>query len=358
MLALGLFGPPSGSARTRHAARHVPQGFVGMVVDEPVWPDPFINLPAQLDAMATSGVQSVRSTFDWANMQPYKSWKQVPRAERRAFTNVGGLPTSFFSSDQLVGQAAQRGITVLPVILDAPSWDAKRWKGGILKVPRANGPYAAFAKALVRRYGPRGTFWAHRSGIHEPIRAWQIWNEPTILAFWPPKQYPGRYETLLKAAHDAIKGADPHAKIVLAGLPNYSWFDLSHLYRIRGARSLFDEVAVHPYTKSPQGVLTILGYVRQVMAQNGDARKPLIADEISWPSSLGKTTHNVGYDFATTESGQAKNVSTMLPLLVRNRTRLGLAAFYYYDWAGMDRRNYLAFDFAGLMHLGAGGFKP
>src|SRR5205807_5813933 len=99
MLALGLFGPPSGSARTRHAARHVPQGFVGMVVDEPVWPDPFINLPAQLDTMATSGVQSVRSTFDWANMQPYKSWKQVPRAERRAFTSVGGIPTSFVSSD-------------------------------------------------------------------------------------------------------------------------------------------------------------------------------------------------------------------------------------------------------------------
>ena len=92
----------------------------------------------------------------------------------------------------------------------------------------------------------------------------------------------------------------------------------------------------------------------------GDARKPLIADEVSWPSSQGRTTHNVGYDFATNESGQAKNIATLLPMLVKDRARLGLAGFYYYDWAGLERRNYLAFDFAGLFRLSAGGFhaKP
>ena len=46
---------------------------------------------------------------------------------------------------------------------------------------------------------------------------------------------------------------------MLAGLPNYSWLELGRIYRVPGARNLFDVVAVHPYTKTPQGVLTILG---------------------------------------------------------------------------------------------------
>ena len=92
LIALSLVGSAAAATQHRHAAKRVPQGFVGMVVDEPVWPDPFINLPPQLDTMVTSGVQTVRSTFDWANMQPYKSWKQVPRALRSEFTNVGGIP--------------------------------------------------------------------------------------------------------------------------------------------------------------------------------------------------------------------------------------------------------------------------
>src|SRR5437763_14451739 len=96
------------------------------------------------------------------------------------------------------------------------------------------------------------------------------------------------------------------------------------------------------------------------MNMAGDSRKPIVADEMSWPSSQGKTAHNVGYDFATSESGQAKNIATLLPMLVNDRARLGLAGFYYYDWAGPERRNYLAFDFAGLCRLSAVGFhaKP
>jgi hypothetical protein len=146
--------------------------------------------------------------------------------------------------------------------------------------------------------------------------------------------------------------------VVLAGLPNYSWTELARLYSYRGARSLFDVVAVHPYTKTPRGVITILSYVRAVMNENRDSAKPMLADEISWPSSLGETTHNVGYDFATTESGQARNIGEVMPLLAKYRAQLRLAGFYYYDWAGLERRNLLAFDFSGLFKLDGGGFEP
>jgi hypothetical protein len=165
---------------------------------------------------------------------------------------------------------------------------------------------------------------------------------------------------MLSAARAAIKSADPRAKIVLAGMPNYSWRDLSKIYKVNGARSLFDVVAIHPYTKTPQGVITILKYVRAVMNANGDSGKPLVADEVSWPSSAGKTKHNVGFDFATNEAQEARNVGQLLPLLAKNRKRLNLAGFDYYTWAGRERRNSLPFEFAGLFRFTANRFiaKP
>ena len=172
-----------------------------------------------------------------------------------------------------------------------------------------------------------------------------------------PQPYYKRYLTLLRATRSAVKSADPGAKIVLAGLPNYSWIEIARIDKYPGASRLYDVVAVHPYTKSPQGVITILGYVRHQMDLTGDAGKPILADEISWPSSLGHTVDDRGYDFATSETGQAHNLARLLPMLVKDRLRLGLADFYYYDWAGQDRTNHPAFDFAGLFHIGAGEFR-
>lgn len=344
------------------ASASVPNGFVGMVVGAPVFSPSGdgVDLAGQLDSMVAGGVETVRVAVDWAQSQPYRSWSQVPAGTRDRFQadSVDEVPTDFSGLDELVGLAAQRGMTVLPTILDAPYWDGTP-KTALTRIPRTDGPYANFVEALVRRYGPGGSYWLdHFPQI--PIRMWQIWNEPNLTAFWPQQPFARRYVGLLRAARAAVKAADPGAQIVLAGLPNFSWIDLASIYRVKGAGSLFDVVAVHPYTRLPKGVITILGLVRWVMNRHGDSDKPIIADEISWPSSLGKTDHDVGYDFATTEAGQAQNIRRVLPLLVANRKRLNLLGFYYYDWAGQERPNYLAFDFAGLFRLTDGHFvaKP
>jgi hypothetical protein len=330
-----------------------------MVVDQPTWPNSVVNLPQQLDAMVAGGVESIRVVVDWSQAQPYANWADVPSSRRGGFVSAGGVPTDFSALDAVVGAAAQRRLTVLPVIQNAPSWDGQSYPGALVRLARSPRPYAAFVAALVRRYGSRGRFWGVNPALPKvPITMWQIWNEPNIPAFWPPQPYYARYVALLRAAHAAIKAADRSAKVVLAGLPNYSWIELARIERVRGARKLFDVVAVHPYTKTPQGVITIIRFVRHQLDVTGAASKPILADEISWPSSVGQTTHNVGYDFATTKAGQAKKVGQALRLLAANRFRLGLAGFYYYDWAGQERPNYLAFDFAGLFHFAAGQFQP
>jgi arabinogalactan endo-1,4-beta-galactosidase len=343
------------------AGGRVPRDFVGVVVGSPLSPAtvPSATLASQFDAMVASGVESIRVVFDWSYAQPYRSWRQVPPGEAGEFTNIGGVPTRFDQTDEIVGLAAERGITVLAQIIYTPAWDAAPAPNGALATPQRVAPYASYAAALVARYGPRGTFWAGQSP-KVPIRMWQVWNEPNIKPFWPKQPFQQSYVRLLRASHNAIKRADPGAKVVLAGMPNYSWQSLRGIYKVRDARGLFDVVAVHPYTRQPQGVITILKLVRQVMDQAGDERKPIVADELSWPSSQGKTIHNEGYDFGTTEAGQARKLAALLPMLGENRQRLRLLGFYWYDWVGAEDPAGVLWGFSGLERFSSDRFvaKP
>jgi hypothetical protein len=310
-----------------------------------------IDVAQQLDTVVASGVESVRVAFNWSAAQPYRNFAalQASGADPNDFENVGGVPTSFVTTDQIVGLAAQRRLSLVPVVIYAPGWDAAKHRAfPSIERPADQQPYADYVKALVRRYGPHGSYWADHPSIPKvPIRMWQIWNEPDIPSFWPTRPWPKDYVRLLRAAHAAIKQADPHAQVVLAGLPNYSWLYLKAIYKVPGARGSFDVVAIHPYTAQPAGVITILRNARNVMDAAGDSRKPILASEIGWPSSRGKSPH----DFSTTEVGQAADVGAVLPLLQANRVALGLIGFDFYSWVGDEYAGAPAFYYSGLFRF-------
>jgi hypothetical protein len=326
-----------------------PPGFVGVDTDGPLLdPASDLNLGRQLDQMVASGVESVRVAFDWAAAQPFESSAEVPADQATEFTDVGGVPTEFATTDELVGLAAQRGLTLLPTVLYAPRWDARTNRGG-LSTPAKTAPYASYLTALVRRYGPHGSFWAMHPGVRKlPVRRWQIWNEPNLSYYWP-QPFATRYVALLRAAHTAIRRADPGAKVVLGALTNFAWKSIGQIYRVRGARSLFDIVSVNGFTKTPSGVMLFLRIVRNALIRLGDARRPLLATEVSWPSAQGKSPQH--YDFNTTDAGQARNIAAVLPMLGAQRTQLRLIGFYYYTWVGAEKRRAPAFSFAGLLSL-------
>jgi hypothetical protein len=272
----------------------------------------------------------------------------VPTDRRESFRDEGGIPTDFSRIDRVVATAAARNMSVLPVILYAPQWDAKH-PGDDASPPRGTSAYADFAALLVRRYGPSGSFWSEHPGLSaKPIRAWQIWNEPSTTFFWSDQPGAKAYVDLLKAARRSITGADPGAQIVLAGLPNRSWDALQDLYDA-GAGGNFDVAAVHPFTLRVSGVLTILRRNRAVMRRNGDAKKPMVVTELSWPTAEGKV--KTTYGFEVTEKGQAQRVETALPVLAENRRRLRLAGVYWYTWLTRDRNVDYPFDWAGLSRL-------
>lgn len=337
---LGASAPPA------LAAARVPRGFIGIMLDGPVF-SRHVSLDRQMGAMARDGVESVRVVFSWSNAQPYENWQQVPQREISEFTDgPSDIPTDFRFSDGVVRAAALHGMSVLPVPVYAPEWDVL--PGGSHAQPKRVGPYADYLTALVERYGPNGTFWEANPRLpYLPIRSWQVWNEPDMDYFWTQFPFAPSYVALLRAAHAAIKQADPRAKVILAGLANRSWTALASIYRVRGAGKLFDAAAAHPYTAQARGVIKILGYVRRVMNRHGDAHKPLLVTEFGWPSSLGRSPATFG--IATTEKGQASRLAAVIPLLARDRRRLGLSGVDLYTWMGLEGPDEPTFDYSGLL---------
>jgi hypothetical protein len=340
-----LLAVPAGASATTN----VPAGFVGMNANGPLFSDAG-HPQRQLDRMVANGVESIRVVFNWSAAQPYPNWNSVPLGQVGNYQPYP-VPTSFTETDRVVELAARRHLTVLPVVLYAPYWDQRPHPAGTLGIPSSPAPYANYLRLLVLRYGPHGNFWRLHRGLPKvPIRMWQIWNEPNLLNDWPAPLVPN-YVSLLRAAHAAIKKADPSAKVVLAGMPDYVWADLAQLYR-GGARGLFDVVAVHPYTKLPRGVITILKLVRRVMDHAGDRRKPILLTELNWPSALHRTPFNA--DFETTAAGQARKLGAVIPMLARARRRVGLMGFYYYTWITDGIPGGDPFQFAGLLDFNHG----
>ncbi len=337
---------------TAHAAasKAVASTFVGVDIDGPIVDRASgLNLPAQFDQMVANGVGSVRFAFNWAAAQPYPSWTDVPAGQAGEFTHTGTVPTNFNQTDQLVGLAAQHGMTVLPTVLYAPGWDAVDNSSNGVDYPAQPQPYADYLTALIGRYGPNGTYWTSHPKIPKlPIRMWQIWNEENISYYWA-QPFASSYVALLSAAHAAIKKADPGAKVVLGALTNYAWISLGKILAQPGARGLFDIASVNGFTKLPRDVILYLHLVRRALDAARLGRMPLLATEVSWPSAVGQTKTN--FDFDTTQAGQAKNITALLPMLGSNRRSLRLLAFYWYTWMGLEQRGAPDFSFAGLVRL-------
>lgn len=356
--ALATTAGAAGRHQTSATGTAVPQGFVGVNVDGPMFgPDTNVNFASQLRTMVSDGVQSIRAAFSWAAAQPYGTDADVPADQKSQFTDIGGVPTSFQSTDMVVGDAARDRLTVLPTVLYAPQWDAVTNTNGV-GYPRTYAPYGAYLTALIGRYGPQGSFWREHPSLPKmPIRSWQIWNEPNLSYYWK-QPFASSYVALLKVAHDAVKKADPRAQVVLGALTNTAWKSLGQVYRVRGARRLFDVVSVNGFTKIPANVMAFMHFVRRAMRRFGDGAKPLLATEISWPSAKGQT--NAKLDFITTRAGQARDLATLLPLIGRQRVALHLIGFYWYTWMGQEAPDTGPFNYSGLVafHNGKVSAKP
>lgn len=298
-LTLAAAGPAAASLGDA-----LPTGFFGIV--------PQARLSAaDLERMKGS-VETLRFPIYWSNCEPRKG------------------EFDFSEVDTEIAEAAEHGIRVMPFVYGTPAW-----LNGDAAWPPLNRPaltaWKGFLRRLVARYGPRGSFWKGAAN-REPIRRWQIWNEPNFRLFWASRISPSGYAKLLGASTAAIRAADPGARIVLAGIAPVgagmkTWVFMRRLLRVPRVRRHFDLAALHPYSANMSAMSYQLSRVRAAMAAGGAGRKPLIVSEIGvasdgfYPSA-----------FVKGRIGQAEFLEDAFARLLTMRHRWRIAGVDWFTW--------------------------
>jgi hypothetical protein len=339
--ALALCWPASAPAASPAL---VPRGFVGVTTSPPLLL-PAVRFDDEARRMRAAGVESIRTPMDWGNLQPYRNTAAAPPDFVRAVDVVEGVPTDFRPYDPIVLSAAKRGLEVLPFVIGATRWVGRKAPD----TPTAVRGYTRLLRALVGRYGPRGTLWAENLGIPKrPIRYWQIWNEYNLNVWWPRQPFPAGVVRLLRASRQTIRRLDPGARIVLGGLPNFSWRELARIYRARG-RGTFDVVAIHPFTLKGNNVVRIARLIRAVTRRYHQPHMPIWVTELSWPAARGKTRFNFTFDGSP--ALQAARIRTTFPALARQRRSLGVERVFWETWMTEYKDRRAPFDYTGLRKI-------
>jgi hypothetical protein len=336
-LAALLVAAPAAMART------VPQGFFGVMYDHGIEKGPDAQQDQAWDRMAASGVETVRTVFDWGEAQP----------------SGRGSEFDFARTDGVVRRAALRNIDVLPVVFYAPRW-ARAYRNRFTSPPKSRSDYVTYLAALVERYGPDGTFWTdHPELPKHPLREWQIWNEPHLPAYWDapekgPYGYAKAYPLLLRASYNIVKSLDPGAKIVMAGITQRAWEEIEVLYQ-HGIKRYFDVAALQIFPQTVRRAVKATALYRDAMNARGDRRKPIYLTEITWPASKGKTDP-IRYQAQDTPHGMATKLGQMYAKMVGRRRQLGVGKVFWYTWSSPYGRGGSNFHYTGLVRYDENGF--
>ncbi len=305
---------PSGAA----ARSRVPSSFLGVTPND----NKYTSFDeTQLRNEKAMGAGLFRQLFDWKAIE----------------TSRGHY--DFAKTDGFVLGAAHKGITILPILFNAPAFRARQDpKMRITYPPNHPNDIGAFGAQLVKRYGPNGSIWhgANRRFRKYGIRSWQIWNEPNLPVYWGGHPNARQYTSLLAGAARGIKHADRHAEIVTAGLPQSTLKGaiplskyLPQLLHYKAAR-YFSTVAANAYAHDARGILRILAGVRKTLNRGHATRANIWLTEFGWSDAGPKSQFRLG------ASGQARQLNALILGAAKDRSKLRLRGFIYYNWQDFD----------------------
>ena len=298
-----------------------PPGFVGMTADDLYGLSGSYREKA-LTQQQAAGVQLLRVTFNWSAIE----------------VAPNGFDLTIY--DRYVLDAARHNITFLAVLVRAPDFYSVKPGTRFAYQPRDNATMARFATLLVDRYGPAGSIWRENPGVTpRPITKWQIWNEPNLKQYWYPRPNAAQYRGMIQTVGAAIKGRDPGAEIVTAGLPDSR---LKGAIRLQpylkalysgGGGSAIDTVAINSYAVSPKYLDKLMTATRKYVNRIGGRSDQIYISEVGW----GDTGYR--HRFVVGTKKQARYTGQALALIKKKRAAWKLSGFAWFCWR--DGRPYI-----------------
>ncbi|MCW1930246.1 MAG: cellulase family glycosylhydrolase [Candidatus Kerfeldbacteria bacterium] len=154
------------------------------------------------------GIMSAREEFSWNTIEPSDDdfeWS-IPDAAIDAYTEAGIVVDGLLTYSSVWAASSEH---------DVP--DLNAWQ--------------EYVSAVATRYAGK-------------VEAWEIWNEPNHQNFFTGDSVD--YVYMVQAARDAIREADPSAKIILGGLAGADTSFLREVLPHLNSESI-DAIAIHPY---------------------------------------------------------------------------------------------------------------
>ena len=273
------------------------------------------------ERMHDGGVGTIRAVLQWSAIESSKG------------------EYDWTSSDQILTQLALAGLEPLVTVYGTPQAYASEAIDAPTNDEKTFDAWADFLKAAVARYGTDGDFWKNLSQANaditpQPIREWEIWNEPNSSTFWAPTPDPAAYADLLTRSAKIIHEGDPEARVMSAGMfatPQsdgaiVSYDFLKSMFDESGVADAVDVVGVHPYGPDAKSVIDQVKKTRQALDDAG-SEAPMWATEIGWGSNPKS-----GNDLSKTPEDQADLLSTSFGELSDQQDELGLDGVVWYTW--------------------------
>jgi hypothetical protein len=245
---------------------------------------------------------------------------------------------------------AANGLKWIPIVDYAAGW-ASVDPTHLNAPPSTSLDYAAFAGALAARFGKSGSFWQlHPNLARIPVDTYEIWNEPDSADFWWPSPDAAAYDQLYASARDAIRAADPTARVIVGGLTAPATFLPAMLNARPDLRGHLDGVAIHPYGASATGVLARVRGTRATLDSLGLGSVPLYVTEVGWATSpLGAN------NYLPAERRPGVIAATVADL---GHTDCGVAATLVYTWVTPERNRDDREDWFGINPPSGAGSSP
>ncbi|MBC6937862.1 MAG: hypothetical protein DWB42_18815 [Chloroflexi bacterium] len=239
----------------------------------------------QAQMIAEAGFKWIRQQFPWEDIEIHGRGD----FEDRRNVDAVGIISAWDKYDNIVALAENYGLNILARLDNPPAWThVQNPDIGSSAPPDDLQDFVNYAVAVAERYKGR-------------LHYYQIWNEPNIYPEWGNQPVsPEAYTDLLCRTYNALKTVDPTIVVVSGPLsPTVSLAaenlnDFIFLQRMydAGAGACFDVMSAQGYgfysgpTDRRLRPMTLTYarhlYIRDIMAANGDAHKPIWLSEAAW----------------------------------------------------------------------------